>query len=219
MRGKSPMSRGWAAVVIAVTVAATSLVAGFLSTFVRQPQARADTGLTLIWETWAYVERYFYGEIPEDNLLVYGIIDGALDSLADPYTRLVRPVANSLDQDRLRGVFGGIGVAVYECGEGLCLRPLPDTPASRAGMLEGDRLIAVDGKPLPDGGDIALANTWLRGEVGSHVVVSIVRPPPARPPVPLTLRRCRASVSTACWKERPPWSAMCHQPVRGEDGG
>lgn len=180
MRGKSFMSRGWAAAVIAVTVAATSFAAGFLSTFVRQPQAQADTGLTLIWETWAYVERYFYGDMPEDDELVYGMIDGALDSLADPYTRLVRPMANSLDQDRLRGVFGGIGVTVYECGEGLCLRPLPETPASKAGISEGDRLIAVDGKPLPDDADIALANTWLRGEVGSRVVVSVLRPASGR---------------------------------------
>ncbi len=170
------MSRGWAAAVIAVTVAATSFAAGFLSTFVRQPQAEADTGLTLIWETWGYVERYFYGEMPEDDALVYGMIDGALDSLGDPYTRLVRPVANSLDQDRLRGVFGGIGATVYACDGGLCLRPLPDTPASRAGILEGDRLVAVDGKPLPEGADVALASSRLRGEVGTRVVVSVVRP-------------------------------------------
>jgi len=170
------MSRGWAAALIAVTIAATSFAAGFLATFIREPTARADTGLTLIWETWGYAERYFYGEMPDDADLVHGAIDGALRSLEDPYTRLVRPVANSLEQDRLRGAHGGIGATVYETEGYLYLLALPDTPAGRAGIRDDDRLLAVDGVDLPAGADADLAKSWLRGEVGTSVTVTVLRP-------------------------------------------
>ncbi|NPV09059.1 MAG: PDZ domain-containing protein [Anaerolineae bacterium] len=170
------MRRRWAMACMAMVVVATGFLAGFSVSWLRQPEVRADTGIPLVWEVWGYVERYFYGQVPDDRELVYGAIDGALETLKDPYTRLVRPVAHTIERDRLRGAFGGVGAWVYEMEGLLYLRPLPDTPADRAGVKDGDRLLAVDGVELPEGATVDLAVSWIRGPVGTSVTLSVYRP-------------------------------------------
>ncbi|MGI6207497.1 MAG: S41 family peptidase [Anaerolineae bacterium] len=160
---------------MAAVIASTGFLAGFTATWMRQPEAVADTGLSLVWEVWGYVERYFYGTVPPDTELVYGVIDGALETLNDPYTRLVRPVDHTIERDRLRGAFGGVGAYVYDVEGLLYLRPLPDTPADEAGIQDGDRLLAVDGEPLPDGATTDLAVSLIRGPVGTTVTLTVER--------------------------------------------
>jgi len=175
-RRQSRIPRRWAGGVAVAVVVVASFAAGFTAHWTREPQARAESTLPLVWETWGYVEQYFYGDIPGDADLVHGAIDGALETLEDPFTRLVRPADSSLDQDRLRGAYGGIGAEVYEEDGKLCLRPLPNTPASEAGILEGDQLVAVDGVPLPEDATVDLAVSLVRGAVGSRVTVTVFRP-------------------------------------------
>ena len=103
------------------------------------------------------------------------MIDGALETLNDPYTRLVRPVDHTIERDRLRGAFGGVGAYVYDVEGLLYLRPLPDTPADEAGIQDGDRLLAVDGEPLPDGATTDLAVSLIRGPVGTTVTLTVER--------------------------------------------
>lgn len=170
------MRRGWAITLMAVLIAVSGFLAGFTATWLRQPEAKADTGLSLVWEVWGYVDRYFYGTVPEDTELVYGAVDGALETLGDPYTRLVRPVAHAIERDQLRGAFGGVGAYVYEIEGLLYLRPLPDTPADKAGLMEGDRLVAVDGRDLPEGATVDLAVSWIRGPAGTVVTLTVYRP-------------------------------------------
>ena len=46
--------------------------------------------------------------------------------------------------------FVGIGTEIYETPEGLYLQPMPGSPSARAGLRDGDRLIAVDGRSVDD---------------------------------------------------------------------
>lgn len=163
----------------AFSLVASAFLVGFGYTWYRAPreaQYGNPINLALVWEAWGYIQRYFYGPTPSAAELTYGALDGALETLNDPYTRLVRPVSNEIEQDSLRGKFGGIGAWVYEDLGKLYLLPLPDSAALKAGIQDGDQLLAVDDQALPEDAPVDLAVSWIRGPVGTEVKVTVYRP-------------------------------------------
>jgi len=90
----------------------------------------------------------FYGDIPSGSTPAYGAIRGALATLEDPYTVFVEPDPRAIEKADLEGQFGGIGAAVRrgETGE-VFLQPMVNSPAARAGVLDGDQLLKVEDTP------------------------------------------------------------------------
>ncbi len=132
--------------------------------------------LDVFWEAWRLVEKDFVGSLPSPQARVYGATRGMLASLNDPYTTLVEPQQHQREKEDLQGSFGGIGVTMRRNAQGdVILAPLPDSPAIRTGVLDGDVLVAVNGKPISatlSFDDIAAA---VRGPVGTPVTISVRR--------------------------------------------
>jgi carboxyl-terminal processing protease len=130
----------------------------------------------VLWEAWDRVEKHFYGPLPSVKARTYGAIRTSLE-LLDPYTVFVEPQPRELERDQLRGVYGGIGVAVWRDGEGqIALDPFPESPAARAGLRKGDVLLAIDGEPVTAGTGATDVEAELHGDVGTDVTVTISRP-------------------------------------------
>ncbi|MFN7016945.1 MAG: S41 family peptidase, partial [Fimbriimonadales bacterium] len=69
--------------------------------------------------------------------------------VGDPYTRFMDPDAFRRMQEDTQGSFTGIGALLEDApGGARIVRPLPNSPASKAGLKPGDIIIAVDGKSL-----------------------------------------------------------------------
>jgi carboxyl-terminal processing protease len=118
---------------------------------------------------------YVDGESLTYQDLIYGALKGMLNSL-DPHSEFLEPARyDDLKQDT-ESKFGGVGIQVGLRGDDLTvIAPMDDTPASRAGIMSGDRIVKIDGKStekmsLPD------AVKLLRGEPGTEVTVTIFRP-------------------------------------------
>ncbi len=133
--------------------------------------------MLLFWEVWNLLERDFYGQAPNEEDRRYGAVRGLVQSFNDPYTYLVEPQPRELEQDTLRGSFGGIGAYILRGDQGFVLEPIPDQPAERAGIEAGDLLLTVDGQ------EITL-------EMTDDDVVGLVRGP-IDTPVALVVRRER----------------------------
>jgi carboxyl-terminal processing protease len=162
-------------------------------------QASHPRPLGVFWEAWDRVEQHFYGEVPSPRERTYGAIRETLALLDDPYTVFIEPQTRELERDRMRGSFGGIGVTLWHDAEGqIVLSPYPDGPAERAGVREGDILLAVDAEVVTDETTLDDVHARLHGEVGTSVTLTLSRPP--TPPFDLTIIRGDIQVPSVTWR-------------------
>jgi len=106
--------------------------------------------------------------------LIKGAIDGMTSTL-DPHTVFYTPKQYKELQVDTRGKFGGLGIQIGIRDNWLTvIAPIEGTPAYRAGIQAGDRIIKIEGKSTK-GITVEEAVTKLRGEPGTKVTITIQR--------------------------------------------
>lgn len=141
------------------------------------PPAEVDFGP--LWKAWSVLDEKFVPATTtkavtrEDQL--WGVIQGLAASLGDPYTVFMPPAKASIFEEDIRGEFGGVGIEIGMRGEILTvISPLKGTPADRAGILAGDKVVKIDGEST-EGISVDEAVTKIRGEIGTNVTLTIAR--------------------------------------------
>ena len=115
-----------------------------------------------------------YVEKPDEDKLVEAAINGMLTSL-DPHSSYMDAKSYRDMQVQTRGEFGGLGIEVtQDDGNIKVVTPIDDTPASKAGILSGDTITAIDGD-LVSGLTLNQAVDKMRGAVGTPVTLKILR--------------------------------------------
>ncbi len=115
-----------------------------------------------------------YVDTPGQEKLLDGAIKGMVAEL-DPHSSYMTPEEYSEFQSETEGKFGGIGVEVDDRdGDVIVVAPIDGSPASRAGIKSGDRIVTVDDK-LVRGTRVDKLIDTMRGEPGTKVRVGIVR--------------------------------------------
>lgn len=109
--------------------------------------------------------------------LIYGAVDGMLETLDDPYSRLMRPDQYNSMKTETSQEFGGLGIYItIKNGELTVIAPIEGTPAFEAGIKPGDVISAIEGDPTKDIQKTGEAVDLLRGPKGSDVTITIRRP-------------------------------------------
>ncbi len=124
-------------------------------------------------ESLSLIKKNYVEEVNEEDL-VYGAIRGMLNSL-DPHSSFMTPEIFKEMQIDTKGEFGGLGIKIGIKDKVLTIiAPIEDTPAHKAGVKAGDKIIKIDGESTKD---ISLhdAVTKLRGPKGTSVTITIVR--------------------------------------------
>ena len=118
--------------------------------------------------------RTYYVEDVDEARLIEAAINGMLTSL-DPHSSYLPPRDFEAMQTQTRGEFGGLGIEVtQEEGFVKVITPMDDTPAMEAGVEAGDFITHVDGQSLL-GLTLEQAVDLMRGEIGSEIVITVVR--------------------------------------------
>jgi carboxyl-terminal processing protease len=150
------------------------------------------------------VRRNYVEETQPPDLL-HGAIDGMLGRL-DPYSQYFNPTEYDQFQKRTEGQFVGIGIEVGEMpGVGLqVVAPIEGTPAYRAGLRSGDRIIQIDGEPAAEM-KVSDAVKLIQGKPGTTVTLTIERPG-VEEPFEVTITRSLITVRTVRgWARSADW--------------
>lgn len=119
-------------------------------------------------------EEYVDSNKVSTDLLIRGAVNGMLSSL-DRYSVYFDPNEAQEFSDQTNGSFKGLGIQVDFVDNRLTIiEPMPGTPAAKAGIIGGDKIIEIDGKPTKGIGYEA-ASSMLEGEIGTPVTLLISR--------------------------------------------
>ena len=115
-----------------------------------------------------------YVEPVERTKLLNGSIDGMVAGL-DPHSSYMSPQDFALFQSDTQGEFGGVGIEVDAKNEVLTvIAPIEGSPAERAGVKSGDKLVAVAGETATGIGLDKMVRK-MRGRPGTHVKLTVRR--------------------------------------------
>ncbi len=107
--------------------------------------------------------------------LIYGALRGMLQSL-DPHSQFMDEKAFASMREDTAGKFGGLGITIGMKDNMLTvITPMEGTPAFRAGLNPGDKIIEINGEST-DGIALDDAVKQLRGDPGTMVKIKIFRP-------------------------------------------
>lgn len=141
--------------------------------------------------------------LPEGNLLEYGMIKGMLTAVNEPYTVFVEPPQHELQSNQLEGKYGGIGVRVERDSENfIYLYPFPDSPAAKAGVQDGDRLLAVEILSVSPQTPDQEIHAAIRGPVGEAVKITVGRAPDYEP-IEIVIKRAEVALPSTTWNLAP----------------
>ena len=127
------------------------------------------------WEVWDTIKAKYVKQPVNDADIFYGAIQGMVYGLGDPYSVYFPPKAAGEFAKSLSGQFSGIGAEIGIKNEQLVIvAPLPESPADKAGVRAGDKILAID-KESTIGMDIDTAVQNIRGPATSTVVLMILR--------------------------------------------
>ena len=125
------------------------------------------------------IQESYVKEVDADDLVDHAI-RGMVDAL-DGHSAFLDDDALIALEEETRGRFGGIGIKVGMLkGYVTVASPMVGTPAARAGIAAGDRLIEVDHRSLK-GRTLAEAVRELRGEPGTQVHLRLRREAQVQP--------------------------------------
>lgn len=135
-----------------------------------------EVDFSLFWETWAKIQEKFVNpEKIDTQEMIYGAISGMVKSLDDPYTIFLDPEDAKRFEEDVKGKFEGVGMEIGIREEQLTvIAPLEGTPAQKAGLRAGDRVIKV-GDTYTRDVTIDEAVNLIRGPKGTEVVLTIYR--------------------------------------------
>ncbi len=130
----------------------------------------------LVEEAWQVIlDDYVDSDEIDLDKLSKGAIQGMIESLDDPYSAYLDARHYELSQYSLEGSFGGIGIELTIDREGqlTVIAPIIGTPAQKAGIKPGDKILGVDGETT-EGSSMIEAVLMIRGEPGTQVKLSIL---------------------------------------------
>ncbi len=121
-------------------------------------------------------ENYLYNKDIKDENLETGLLKGLVAGLGDPYSQYLTAEEMAKLSETTTGKFQGIGVIISpdEDGTVTVISPIKGSPADRAGVESGDKILKINGKDF-SAEKINEASKEMRGEKGTSVKILLLK--------------------------------------------
>ncbi len=160
-------------VIIAALVAVNLAVGSWVLKMFAENESKSLAKLDLIPQAMSIIQNNYVDPVDTEKL-VYGALKGMLDSL-DIHSQFMPPAAVESMEVDTSGTFGGLGIEITKRqGFVTVVSAIAGTPAYRAGLMAGDKIVKIDDDTLHDP-DLNNVVTKLRGEPGTKVAVTVLR--------------------------------------------
>lgn len=169
------------------------------------PDRDRDRQVRYFKEVLQLVKENYVGDAPSDyGSLTRAALDGMVSGL-DPHSQFLVADEFRETEDELANAFTGVGIQVEQRdGHIVIVAPIPGTPADRAGLQRGDRLVKIDGRALVNP-TLDSTISLVRGAPGSLVTLTVFRPSQNRQ-IDYPVRRERIELESVRLTEmRPGW--------------
>ena len=128
------------------------------------------------WKVWSVLsDKYVEATTTDSQKRIWGAVQGLASSQGDPYTVFFPPEESKSFKGDISGNFEGVGMEIGIKDKVLTVvTPLKNSPAERAGVKSGDKIIKIDAKvttDLPVEGAVKL----IRGARGTKVKITFIR--------------------------------------------
>jgi len=135
-----------------------------------------EIDFSLFWEVYHRLQEKFVDKGKFDiQKMIYGAISGMVKSLGDPYTVFFPPEETKRFEEDVKGVFEGVGMEIgIKKGQLQVIAPLEGTPAQKAGLRSGDKILKINDTETSDL-TIDEAVDLIRGPKGTEVTLTIFR--------------------------------------------
>ncbi len=148
---------------------------------VNKDSATQSVDFAPFWKAWEVINEKYVPtnstttERVSDQTRVYGAIEGMTHSLGDPYTVFFPPVESKSFAEAISGNFEGVGMEVgVKDGLLTVISPLKGTPAYKAGIKAGDKILKINDK-ITDKLSTEEAVKLIRGKAGTTVTFIVLR--------------------------------------------
>lgn len=140
----------------------------------KETAVTTEADFSPFWKVWNSInEKYPNANKVDDQKKIYGAMAGLVNSLDDPYSVFFNPEEAKLFEEDIQGNFGGVGMEIGKKDKILTvIAPLKNTPAYRANIKSGDKIIKID-DTLTSDISVDKAIKLIRGDVGTTVRLTI----------------------------------------------
>ena len=176
--------------VVAAVISAALMSGAWFLQRETEPAGSVYQQARLFDDVLAHVADYYVDSLDERQLYQMAI-EGMLDQLHDPYSVFLKPEDFRQLSEATTGNYSGLGIQIdVRDGWITVVAPLPDTPAERAGVQTGDRIVQLDGRST-EGWKQDQAVKELRGPAGTAAELLIRRTGVDKP---ITYKLTRATI-------------------------
>jgi carboxyl-terminal processing protease len=112
----------------------------------------ANVDFSLFWESWNLLNKKYVDTSKLDQQkMIYGAISGMIKAVGDPFSSFMNPDESQQFSNDLGGTFEGIGVEIgMKNGILTVIAPIEGSPAEKAGLRTGDKILKVGDKMTTD---------------------------------------------------------------------
>lgn len=193
----SPRPR-WQRITAAAIIAAVIFSAG-LGAWRSVPTQAASTTITvgepvdtsLLLQVLGLVQANYVDNI-DAKTLMEGALKGLVEATGDPHSEFLLPSELTDLNSSLEGTYAGIGIEIeMKDGYVTVVAPFQGSPAEKAGLKAGDRILKVDGNAVSD---LNAASAAIRGQPGTPVTLTVSRPGD-KAPFDVTITRATITIN------------------------